>query len=423
MNNKKIADRRKLSEAIIDKLAPKEKRYKVWDTFNPGLLIEIMPTGRKIFRVYYRQAGKVKWSVIGKYGSITLSRARDLAKKQLGKTADGVDLVEAKRTEARKAIQDKNIILRHFIEHKYKPWVLTNRKSGQSTLNTIDKYFDDLLDMRMDEITQFRIVNWQTKEKKRGLKEGTINRILTTLRGVLTKAVEWDILDKTPLSKVKNLKIIDDARIRFLNKDEYACLYNALQARQEEGASGRESANEWREDRGYKLFPTIDGYVDHLEPIVILALHTGMRRGEIFHLTWNNVDFNKRILTVSAATAKSSKTRHIPLNDEAYNALKKWQKQAIQNKDNLVFLNPKTDKPLTSIKTAWKVLMDNAKITDFRFHDCRHTFASNLVMAGIDLNTVRELLGHGDIKMTLRYSHLAPEHKAQAVALLNTGTR
>ncbi len=73
---------------------------------------------------------------------------------------------------------------------------------------------------------------------------------------------------------------------------------------------------------------------------------------------------------------------------------------------------------LTDIKTAWRNLVKAADVDDFRFHDLRHTFASNLVMAGVDLNTVRELLGHSDIKMTLRYAHLAPEHKAAAVELL-----
>ena len=73
---------------------------------------------------------------------------------------------------------------------------------------------------------------------------------------------------------------------------------------------------------------------------------------------------------------------------------------------------------MTDIKTAWGNLVKAAYIDDFRFHDLRHTFASNLVMASVDLNTVRELLGHSDIKMTLRYAHLAPEHKAAAVEKL-----
>jgi integrase len=73
---------------------------------------------------------------------------------------------------------------------------------------------------------------------------------------------------------------------------------------------------------------------------------------------------------------------------------------------------------LDDVKKSWYPVVKAAKLTGFRFHDLRHTFASKLVMLGIDLNTVRELLGHSDIKMTLRYAHLAPEHKAAAVAKL-----
>jgi integrase len=73
---------------------------------------------------------------------------------------------------------------------------------------------------------------------------------------------------------------------------------------------------------------------------------------------------------------------------------------------------------MKSLKTAWGKVAKAATLKGFTFHDLRHTFASKLVQAGVDLNTVRELLGHSDIKMTLRYAHLAPEHKAAAVAKL-----
>jgi site-specific recombinase XerD len=79
--------------------------------------------------------------------------------------------------------------------------------------------------------------------------------------------------------------------------------------------------------------------------------------------------------------------------------------------------------PLAYIRKAWTGVLDSALVKAFRFHDLRHTFASNLVMAGVDLNTVRELLGHKSIAMTLRYAHLAPQHKAAAVEVLGANRR
>ncbi|MGB7930944.1 MAG: tyrosine-type recombinase/integrase [Gammaproteobacteria bacterium] len=120
----------------------------------------------------------------------------------------------------------------------------------------------------------------------------------------------------------------------------------------------------------------------------------------------------RRIVTVRAAYAKASKVLHIPLNDEAMSVIRIRAKA-----DGLLFPG-KDGAPMTGIKKSWATLMAAARITDFRLHDARLHFASKLVMAGVDLNTVRELPGHADIKMTLRYSHLAPENKAEAVARL-----
>ncbi|MES2219276.1 MAG: site-specific integrase [Pseudomonadota bacterium] len=132
-------------------------------------------------------------------------------------------------------------------------------------------------------------------------------------------------------------------------------------------------------------------------------------------MRWKNVNFDRAILTVEGETAKSGKTRHVPLNAIALQVLKDWQAQNSQTE--LVF-SSHTGNPFNNVKKAWASILETASIQSFRWHDMRHHFASKLVMAGVDLNTVRELLGHSDIKMTLRYAHLAPEHKANAVAKL-----
>lgn len=110
-------------------------------------------------------------------------------------------------------------------------------------------------------------------------------------------------------------------------------------------------------------------------------------------------------------------TRYIPLNSEALETLKQWRKQTLG--EGLIFPN-KNDAKFSNLRKAWHTILKQAEIVNFRWHDMRHHFASRLVMASVDLNTVRELLGHSDIKMTLRYAHLAPEHKAQAVEKLVT---
>jgi integrase len=113
---------------------------------------------------------------------------------------------------------------------------------------------------------------------------------------------------------------------------------------------------------------------------------------------------------VDGAHAKTHQTRHVPLNDEAYRVLVKWRKQAGSGKQ--VF------QVATCFKTAWSHVLARAGIVGFRRHDLRHHFASRLVQAGVPLNTVRDLLGHASVAMSLRYAHLAPDQRCEAVARL-----
>jgi integrase len=133
------------------------------------------------------------------------------------------------------------------------------------------------------------------------------------------------------------------------------------------------------------------------------------------------VDLQRRILTVRGEGAKTGQTRHVPLNSEAVRVLNNWKPAPFFEASWCVFGGSDSSTPIVEIKKAWAGVLKAAKVNGFRFHDLRHTFASNLVMAGVDLNTVRELLGHKSIAMTLRYAHLAPEHKATAVESLVKG--
>lgn len=185
------------------------------------------------------------------------------------------------------------------------------------------------------------------------------------------------------------------------------------------GGPKRDSANHWRKERGYALLRSRRAlaFTDHLKPLVILSINTGLRRGELFDLDWSNVDLERRILTVAGTTAKSKRTRHVPLNREATLVLQSWRAQS-DKAEGLVFVNDAGQR-FDRVNSSWRRLLKDASISGFRWHDMRHHFASRLVMGGVDLNAVRELLGHSDYAMTLRYAHLAPEHKLKAVEVLD----
>jgi integrase len=156
---------------------------------------------------------------------------------------------------------------------------------------------------------------------------------------------------------------------------------------------------------------------DHLQPIIITALNTGMRRNEILTLTWGNVDLNQKIIYI--VKTKSGKNREVPVNEELFSLLYDMK---TTSKSEYVFTNPDTMQPFKSIRHSFENACRRAGIIRLRFHDLRHTFATRLVRKGVDVETLRSLLGHFSITVTERYIHTAAEQKRQAVNLLNKNT-
>lgn len=176
------------------------------------------------------------------------------------------------------------------------------------------------------------------------------------------------------------------AIVRYLSAAEEQRRRAALAARDSRRRQARDTANLWRRERSYDELPSYGTYTDHLTPLTLLALNTGCRRGELFGLTWADVE--GEVLTIHGASAKSGQTRHVPLNKEARDLINAWRPAGAKPSAH-VFANG--DKAgLTTVKSAWAPLLKRAEIEQFRFHDLRHTSASKLVMAGVDLNTVRE---------------------------------
>jgi integrase len=205
-----------------------------------------------------------------------------------------------------------------------------------------------------------------------------VNKELIVLSKILSMACEAELMLSKP--KIRQFKV-SAGRIRYLKDEEEIRLFEALQD------------CEW------------------LRNIVIFALNTGMRRGEIFGLQWFDVDFTRQVLKVRYT--KNGKDRAIPMNQTVRELLSSMPKT-----NEYVFASPKTGGKLTDLKKKFQAARKKAKLEDFRFHDIRHTFATRMGDAGVDIFTLAELLGHSDIRITKRYAHGTEENKRQAVEKL-----
>ena len=151
-------------------------------------------------------------------------------------------------------------------------------------------------------------------------------------------------------------------------------------------------------------------------PIVILALSTGARLGEITSLSWENIDFDRGQIVLHET--KNNERRVLPLAGHAMNILKDWSK--VKRIDTpLLFPNSKySDKPI-DIRSPWNTAVEKAELEDFNFHDLRHSAASYLAMNGASLSEIAEVLGHKTLQMVKRYAHLSEAHTSSVVASMN----
>ena len=380
---------------------PSAKPFTIADTRLSGFTLRVQPSGA---RSYYARWGRSGIQVIGKVGEFTPDEARERCQKILGNVAHGRPPLEGLDGA-------DGLTLGQFITDTYTPWVKAHRpRTAEGTLWRLGLHFAKWYNKPLSAITVEDVEGWRLKRINEGIEPSTVRRDLDALSSVLTRAVKLDKLAINPVHRIERPKIDRTPKVRYLDAAEERRIRKALSERDAEMRKARESANRWRKARKQDPLPPLPYFGDHLTPAVLISMNTGMRRGELLALRWANVDMKGKQLTVEGATAKAGQTRHIPLNDEALDVLKKWKEQAPAG-DRVIAVD-------TGFKTAWASLLERAKITKFRWHDLRHHFASRLVQAGVPLNTVRELLGHGSMAMTLRYAHLAPDQKAEAVALL-----
>lgn len=262
----------------------------------------------------------------------------------------------------------------------YKQLYASSKKSFNShytvALNCIEHFFSNPW---LDEITVKRVEDYKVHLTREGLAQASVNRRLACLKNMFNKAIDWHMTEQNPVRKVKLFKE-NNQRTRHLDKEE--------------------------------LERVLEKAPPRLQAIINFAINTGLRKGEIQNLKWKDVDFQQEYIAVHET--KNGETRYIPMNNTARNAI-----FSFKQKGESVYVFSGNDGQPYNFRKSFETAIKNADIRDFRFHDLRHTFASNLAMKGVDLNTIRELMGHKSLEMTLRYSHLSKDHKTRAVALLN----
>ncbi len=269
------------------------------------------------------------------------------------------------------------------LAEEYRHWAQRQRSFLSNKRYLIAQLVEAFGPIPLSALTVRLVETYQSRLLAAGKAPATVNRRLATLKHMVHKAVEWDLVGEEVYHRLRRVRPLPEQnrRLRYLTPEECQRLVEACDA--------------------------------HLRPIVLVALHTGMRKGEILSLEWErHIDLRQRLILLDRT--KSGRRREIPMNSVVYETL-----QAIPRRlDSPYVFTDAQGRRFRDIKRSFRSACRRAGIRDFRFHDLRHTFASHLVMAGADLRTVQELLGHQSLTMTLRYAHLSPGHKRQAVAHL-----
>jgi len=280
-----------------------------------------------------------------------------------------------------KFLEFADLYLKNYARVNKRSW-----KNDKSYLKGMKKFFKKFY---LDEITSLSVERFKSWKLNQDVTKSTVNRYLAVLRKMLNVAKEWEYLPESRIIKFKLYSETDNLKERILRPEEEK-----------------------------NLFEAINPSTKYLKLILRVALHTGMRRGEILNLKWSQIDLDKKVIRVERT--KSGKIRFIPINELL---MREFLLQKQTKSSKFVFTNAATGKQFVDIKRAFLGACKRAGIENLRFHDLRHTFASRLVENGVDIITVKTLLGHSSVRITERYLHTQGEQKKKAVETLLEGKK
>jgi integrase len=358
------------------------------DDIIPGMKVFVGISGKKTFHLRYRILGRKRCIRIGPFPSLSVKDARLRAHEFKAMIAKDIDPLTERETKAAVPTFEE------FALNQYLPFAKTRKRSWAEDEQKIRKVFmPEFGSRRLSDITTRDIVAVHTKVR-RDKAPATANRHLTLLARMMALAVQWGVLDKNPALGVKKFPE-NNARERYLKADEIARMLEALATWPNRSFAG----------------------------LVKFLLVTGVRRGEAMSLTFDRVDLENG--TIFLDKTKSGKTRTVLLNSLAIEVLREMETLR-KGTHRYVFPGHCKDAPFVNPRRAFNLLCKKLKITDFHFHDLRHSFASLAVNAGASLYDVQKMLGHSSSQMTQRYSHLSDDSlraAAETVATsITTGT-
>jgi integrase len=347
-------------------------------------------TPEKIKGVYERKTGSSVWWIRW------TDHQGKLRREKVGRRSDAITLLAKRKTETlqRKKLPEnfkaKSVTFAQLCDDALEHSRAHNGERSTCELELkINRLREVFRERRADSFNKQEIVRWLVEEgETRDWKPATRNRWQAAFSLIFRVAVDNEKIEVNPASRIKR-RTENNGRVRYLSADEEA-----------------------------KLRISIEGKFPAFLPHFLLSVHTGMRLSEQYGLRWRQVDF--QLKQIHLPKTKNGKPRHIPLNVIALGALREIEKQcgeAIHANDP-VFPSFKTGNALKGSRGWFPDAVSDAELQDYTWHCNRHTFASRLVMAGVNLTTVGELMGHKGHQMTLRYAHLAPEHKQAAVDTL-----
>lgn len=351
---------------------PGKTKEEFCDTQVRGLLIQANASGKMLPTWFWRfkRGGTTSYQRLGTVKELTLAQARKLA------TERKVEHAKIARLPPPEKPVLCEMTLDSFMADHYFPHVKLHKRSwvrdDQLYRIRIKPQFGE---SKLCDITRYQVQQFQNELSKSGLSPSSQDHHIKLCRHALNLAVEWEFLERNVLKGVKLLNVENQ-------------LHDVASAEQL--------------GRLIEILRT-----DHNRPvchILMFLLSTGARLSEALTATWDQVDLEKGLWTIPATTAKSKKSRTVPLNESALWVLAEAEKM---KKFDAIFANPETEKPFTTITRVWYRLRKAAGIGQMRIHSIRHQFADLVISSGRSLYDVQVLLGHSDPRVSQRYARLS----------------